>query len=43
MVVVVGVIAVGLMIFLTVKIYTAEKPRQRASVEPEVDDSKEIT
>ncbi len=42
-VIIVGTIAFGLMIYLTVKIYTSENPKQRASVEPEIDDNKEIT
>ena len=42
-VIIVGSIALALMIFLTVKIYTSENPKQRASVEPEVDDNNELT
>lgn len=43
MVVVVGAIAVVLMGVLTYQIYASNQPKQRASVEPEVDDNNELT
>ena len=39
----VAVIVTALMVFLTVKIYLSEEPKQRASIEPEVDDNTELT
>lgn len=43
MVIVVGSIALVLMALLTYQIYATNQPKQRASVEPEVDDSNELT
>lgn len=43
MVVIVGAIALGLLILLTVKIYLSEQPKQRASVEVDDDRPNEIT
>lgn len=43
MVIVVGTIALLLLTLLTYQIYTSKEPKQRASVEPEVDNNNEIT
>jgi hypothetical protein len=43
MVIVVGLIAFALMVLLTVKIYTSDQEKQRASVEPENDTNTELT
>ena len=43
MVGIVSVVAIALMTLLTVRIYMSDQPKQRASVEPEVDTSKEWT
>jgi len=43
MVAVIGTIAFVLMGYLTYKIYTSNEPKQRASIEPEVDDNNELT
>lgn len=43
MVVVIGTITVVLLGILTYQIYASNQPKQRASVEPEVDDNKELT
>lgn len=43
MVVVVGIITTVLLAVLIYQIYASNQPKQRASVEPEVDDNKELT
>lgn len=43
MVVVVAIITAVLLGVLTYQIYASNQPKQRASVEPEVDDNKELT
>jgi len=43
MTIVVGVIVTALLAYLTVQIYMSEKPKQRASVEPENDTNTELT
>jgi len=43
MVVVVAIITAVLLGILTYQIYASNQPKQRASVEPEVDDNKELT
>lgn len=43
MVVVVGTITVILLAVLTYQIYASNQPKQRASVETDVDDNKELT
>jgi len=43
MVIVIGIIVFGLMAWLTVMIYMSDRPKQRASVEPEVDNNPELT
>lgn len=43
MVGIVAVVAIALMALLTVRIYMSDQPKQRASVEPEIDQNKEWT
>lgn len=43
MTIIVGIIVIALLAFLTVQIYMAERPKQRASVEPENDTNNELT
>ncbi len=43
MTIVVGIIVIALLAYLTVQIYMEEKPKQRASVEPENDTNTELT
>jgi len=43
LVVIVGIVAIGMLTYLTVQILSSEDQRQRASVEPENDTNTELT